>query len=667
MTSVVYFCLIPLLVLIFTTQLVYMPFTLLSVWGVMLVTMIWRYSQGKIVPVSKWITAVFVLCCLAAIYIKFKSFWGVEAGVALLSTCLFAKCLESKNIRDLLISFNFGLFVSASLFLHSQSFVMTCAVLFCLIFCFIGLYRIQTTKFLSQHNKKISIKNDLKLVTKFLTIAIPFFIVLFIFFPRLPPLWRVPIASGQAVTGMSDRMSPGDIAQLSQSSALAFRILGDLKQLPQRQDMYWRAMVLDDYDGAVWTNNAINQTPVHYDNERLKAIDYQYLSADPQQTWIMSLEHSVPAESTYQMYADGSIKARRMVQSNQPIHLSWIGSKDLKYQNAETNLQHTQQLNFPLQPNTQILAKQLWQQSHAQSELYIKNVLQWYRQQNFVYTLSPGILSGNRTDQFLFETKKGFCEHYASSFVLLMRYAGLPARVVIGYQGGQMAPDGQSWEVRQLDAHAWSEVYIDGIWQRVDPTAAIAPQRVDEGMQQYLQQNDHIWGEQTNHFWKQQNFNFVKNLRVWSDYLGYQWQSKVVGYDVDRQKSFLSKLGIFSIYTYALIMIITIIVLVALFAVWLWFRNIKQRSRIERDILKFQKKLPQSLKRRTSETFKRWMFRLAQNVQQQESFDEIIKTYEKLTFSGQSTPEDLIKFKQLLKDCSSELKRAEKTCHPAEN
>lgn len=230
----------------------------------------------------------------------------------------------------------------------------------------------------------------------------------FLFSSRASPLWRVPIASGQAVTGMSDRMSPGDIAQLSQSSTLAFRILGDLKQLPQRQDMYWRAMVLDDYDGATWTNNAINQTPVHYDNEHLKAIDYQYLSAEPQQTWIMSLEHSVPAESTYQMYADGSIKARRMVQSNQPIHLSWIGSKDLKYQNAETNLQHAQQLNFPVQSKTQILAKQLWQQSHAQPELYIKNVLQWYRQQNFVYTLSLGILSGNRTDQFLFETKKDF-------------------------------------------------------------------------------------------------------------------------------------------------------------------------------------------------------------------------------------------------------------------
>ncbi|RKG34861.1 DUF3488 domain-containing protein [Acinetobacter guerrae] len=667
MTSILYFCLIPLLTLIFIAQLPYMPFTLLSVWGVMLIVIIWRYSKGKITPISKSLLVVFVLSCLAAIYIKFKSFWGVEAGVGLLSTCLFAKCLESKNIRDLLISFNFGLFVSASLFLHSQSFVMTCAVLFCLIFCFIGLYRIQTTKFLSQHNKKVSIKSDLKHVTKFLTFAIPFFIVLFIFFPRLPPLWRVPIASGQAVTGMSDRMSPGDIAQLSQSSALAFRVIGDVKQLPQRQNMYWRAMVLDDYDGAIWTSNLINQKPVHYDIEHLKAVNYQYLSADPQQTWIMSLEHSIPTESNYQIYADGSVKAKRMVQRNQPISLSWVGLAYAEHPHDQQQIKQAQRIDFRLQPKTQILAKQLWQQSGGQPERYIKNILQWYQQQDFVYTLSPGILNGNRTDQFLFETKKGFCEHYASSFVLLMRYAGIPARVVIGYQGGQLAPDGQSWEVRQLDAHAWAEVYVHGNWKRIDPTAAIAPRRVNEGMQQYLQQDNYIWGEQAGTFWTQQNFNLIRNIRVWGDYLGYQWQSKVVGYDVDRQKNFLSKLGLSSTYTYVLIMAVAIIFLIMLYAFWLWIQNRQKISSIERKITNFQKKLPLALKKQSSETFKSWMFRLAKHVQQRESFDEIIKIYEKMMFSGQSTHEDHLKFNQLLKDCSSKIKHAEKTCHPPEN
>ncbi|MBK0062370.1 MULTISPECIES: transglutaminaseTgpA domain-containing protein [unclassified Acinetobacter] len=667
MTSILYFCLIPLLAFIFIAQLVYMPITLLGVWAIMLVTMIWRYSQGKIAPVSKWLLIAFVLSCLAAIYTKFKSFWGVEAGVAVLSTCLFAKCLESKNIRDLLIVFNFGLFVSASLFLHSQSFVMTLTVLFCLIFCFIGLYRIQITKFLSQPNKKVSITRDLKHVAGFLSIALPFFIILFIFFPRLPPLWRVPIASNQGVTGMSDRMSPGDIAQLSQSSALAFRVTGDLRQLPQRQNMYWRAMVLDDYDGAVWTNNAINQTPVNYDVNRLKVLNYQYLSADPQQTWIMSLEHSVPTESSYQIYADGSIKPRRMVQRNQPILLSWVDSPYLEYQYNQQQIKQAQRMNFQPQPKTQKLAQRLWQQSNEQPELYIRNILHWFQQQGFIYTLSPEVLNGNRTDQFLFETKKGFCEHYASSFVLLMRYAGIPARVVIGYQGGQLAPDAKSWEVRQLDAHAWSEVYINGHWQRIDPTAVVAPMRVDAGMQQYLQQDDHIWGEQAGTFWKQQNFNLIKNMRVWSDYLGYQWQSKVVGYDVDRQKNLLSKLGFYSIYSYTLLMVFTIIFLIIVYTLWLWFKNRKEISSIERQIKHFQKKLPHNLKRQTSETFKCWMLRLAQHAQQRELFNDLIQIHEKIMFSGQVSDKDHIKFNQLLKVCASKIKYVEKTCHPAEN
>jgi transglutaminase-like putative cysteine protease len=123
---------------------------------------------------------------------------------------------------------------------------------------------------------------------------------------------------------------------------------------------------------------------------------------------------------------------------------------------------------------------------------------------------------------------------------MLMRYAGIPARVVTGYQGGQLAPDNQSWEVRQLDAHAWSEVYLNGKWQRIDPTAMIAPQRIDTGMQNYLAQDETVWGDQQSEAWRLQQFKFLKNMRIWSDYLSYQWQSKVVGYDVEKQKNWLS-------------------------------------------------------------------------------------------------------------------------------
>ena len=665
MTTLLYFCLIPVLLIIFVAQVPYMPISLSSVWLIMLLMLIWRYYKGKISPISKWLLFAFVGLCITCIYVQFLSFWGIEAGVALLSSCLFAKCLESKNVRDLLIILNFGLFVCASLFLHSQSFWMACLVLIGLIFCFIGLYRIQTFGFINNQAPKISIKHDAQHVLKFIAFAIPFFIVLFIFFPRLPPLWRVPIASNQGITGMSDRMSPGDIAELSQSSALAFRIVGNLEQLPQAQEMYWRAMVLDHYDGAVWTSQPVNQVPVNYEIDQSKTVQYQYLTADPQ-PWIMSLEQSVPIDSFYQTHADGSLKPRRMIQQNKPIHLRWINVQNRIYPAEQQQIKAAEQSDFARQPKTQALAQQLWTESKDSPEVYVQKVLSWYRQQGFVYTLSPGNLNGNRTDQFLFETKKGFCEHYASSFVILMRYVGIPARVVIGYQGGQLAPDAKSWEVRQLDAHAWAEVLLNGQWQRVDPTSTIAPRRLNMGMQQYLQQNQQVWGDQKSLIWKQQ-FNLLKQARVWSDYLGYQWQSKVVGYDVDRQRNFLSRLGLHSIYSSVLVMMGGIGFLILLYVLKLWLNKRRQFSEIEYEIFKFEKKLKTDMKKRPAETFKQWMGRLAEQVSHQQIFFEAVQLQEKIRYVEQYHDQDLVKFKRLLKDCSSEIKRVEKTCHPDEN
>ncbi|WEH89830.1 DUF3488 and transglutaminase-like domain-containing protein [Acinetobacter soli] len=309
------------------------------------------------------------------------------------------------------------------------------------------------------------------------------------------------------MTGMSDQMSPGDIAELSQSTALAFRIMGDLTQLPIQQQRYWRAMVLDQYDGVVWTSHTVNQLPIRNEIFPHQAVRYQYLSALPNQSWIMGLDQSGVRDPNYQQYADGSIKQIRRPSGTVPIELYWMQTQ---INTTARAIQLRQALDAPQQlaPQTFALAQQLWQQSNSSPSLYIERVLHWYQTQGFVYTLSPGVLSGTRMDQFLFERKEGFCEHYASSFILLMRYAGIPARIVVGYQGGQLAPDAKSWEVRQLDAHAWTEVYLNDTWQRIDPTAVIAPARIDEGMQRYLEDNQNVWGNQAQSGWARHNFNF---------------------------------------------------------------------------------------------------------------------------------------------------------------
>jgi transglutaminase-like putative cysteine protease len=507
------------------------------------------------------------------------------------------------------------------------------------------------------------LQQDAKYVGRFVLYALPFFILLFIFFPRLPPLWHIPIPENKGVTGIGDSMSPGDIAELSQSNALAFRIIGDVSKLPPRSELYWRALVLDEYDGQRWTSSFINQQPLIRQPGEVVPVstsgwNYQYLAADPSVFWVMGLEKSMPLERRYYNRQDWSIVPRRLTQRVEPIHLQWLGS-----QNTESILpeQFVQRLNTQTQAHLDTQAQQLAQRLYLQSEedprRYIRTVLNWYQQNHFVYTLKPGVLGKNRIDEFLFKFRQGFCEHYASSFVMLMRYVGIPARVVTGYQGGQLAPDGKSWEVRQLDAHAWTEVWIDQRWQRFDPTAMVAPQRIDDGMQNLISQDERVWA--SNSGWTSHRNIWLTKLRVWSDYASYQWQSKVVGYNAESQQGWLAKLGLSSVYSSVIILISGIGILVLLYILKIYFKNRQLQSPFEHSIQQFNQSLKKKLKRQPAETFHQWMLRLSQQVQDKDQsvFFEAIRLFEKSIYSGREfSDQDLKQFKDLLKTCTYILK-----------
>ncbi len=659
MTKQIYFCILAALAFVLIGQVAFIPVTLSGLWSVIWLILVWRYSKQKITPFPRLFLVFFSLLSLGLIYLNYQTLLGVEAGVAFLSTCLFAKSLEAKNTRDLLIVFNFALFVSASLLLHSQAFWMAVIVFSAFVMCLMGLYRIQTGLFNHHQLSSNQLKNDVQQILKLVGIATPFFIILFIFFPRLPPLWAIPIQKNQATTGISDRMSPGDIAQLSQSSALAFRVVADMRQLPNRQELYWRALVLDEYDGTTWTSSFYNQQIKNVDSTSYR-VAYQYLAADEQANWIMGLEYSIPQERYLQLYQDDSIRPVKLIKRNQPIQMFWLGRTA-----TPSILLPPRQIEFSTRfdedrdQKAQQLAHQLFEQSQKQPEKYIQTVLNWYRKNNFVYTLTPGTLSGDRIDQFLFSSRKGFCEHYASSFVMLMRYAGIPARVVTGYQGGQFALDGESWEVRQLDAHAWSEVYLHGQWKRIDPTAMIAPQRIDGGMQNYLAEDQQVWGDTQAQTWRLQQFKFLKNMRVWSDYLSYQWQSKVVGYDAEKQKNWLSKLGFNSSYSYVLILIIGIAGILAVYVGFYWWRQTRQQALYQRIVIQFQKQLPKHLYKKPAETFQIWMLRLSSVSGDQKSFQQVIVLYQKIVFLEQDSQQNIQEFKKLLKVCAIEIKQSQ--------
>lgn len=669
--------------LILVAQVAFSPLYLSFVFVLMMLALFLHFKkqkQDQNAQLSKWLKMGLVGLALVAIYLSYGSFIGVEAGTAALAVFLFGKSLELKNKRDLIIFFNFALFVSASLFLYSQSIWMALMVVCCLVSCLFGLYRIQTTEFKQVPQQILSAaRHDIGHIFKFIGLAVPFFIILFLFFPRFPPLWHVPIASDQGVTGISDRMSPGDIAELSQSSALAFRIIADLKQLPAQHELYWRAMVLDEYDGTTWTSHVSNQYSFQINRQNLdsQGIRYQYLAADQRQKWVTGLEKTIPLERRLNLHQDYSITPNRLVQRNQPISLLWVGQD---FNNVNLELNDVQKKRYTLYPQhldhkAQALAKRLFDQSQSDSNRYVENVIQWYQQQQFKYSLQPGRLGNHRVDEFLFKSKEGFCEHYASSFVMLMRYVGIPARVVVGYQGGQAAPDEQSWEVRQLDAHAWTEIFLNQQWIRVDPTSIIAPQRLDLGMQNYLSNDQSAFGDEQFSNFKYQQFSALKKLRIWSDYASFQWQDKVVGFDSERQKKWMSLLGIKSNYAFGILIIAGLFAVgVIYYLVWR-FRTFNQQTRINRILNRFAQKLSADQHNRKGESFKSWMLRLAHEASLTESkmvVDEnfdlsselgmLTNLHHEIVYLNQDSKENLDQFEFLLNRYTNILKMHKKTC-----
>lgn len=658
--------------LIFAVQVFYLPW-LVSFTSVIAISYFAQHAfrQRQMWPTRKIYQYSYVVVSCFAVYWHFKTVIGVEAGCALLFIFLIAKCFEVKASRDLVVVFNYALFVIASTLLYSQGILNALVVVIATISVFMGLYRIQSLEFVETKQPVKLFKQELKPVLKAFAIALPFFLILFLFFPRFPPLWYVPIKTQSGVTGLSDHMQVGDIAELSQSRELAFRILVDPTQMPGRSQLYWRAMVLDRFDGKTWTTSGLAQMHVPLEQvemHQLQAknkLNYQYLPKDLQSVWISALETSRVNSDRFVHRQDGGIVPYRPLRQVQPIQLTWLGAeaiqnKALLSQFDPARLEHLLSINrmYPenIDPKSQALAQNLWRQSQGNTQAYIQAVLNWYKQQGFVYTLRPTRISGHVQDQFLFNTREGFCEHYAASFTLLMRYVGIPARVVTGYQGGALAPDAKSWEVRQLDAHAWAEVWIDekNGWVRFDPTAIISPARIDGGMQSYVQENTQSHGMDAFEF---QQMQFLTKIQIWSDYLNYQWQSKILGYDVEQQKQWLSRLGLKNIAHYLLVALFLSFALIGLFILWKQLASTLFQKDFNRAVLLLSDQLEtHGLAKQPIESVEAWLQRLKPFMRNSDVADQLVKQVIKSRYRGENSSGDEKLMIDLLKQCSKELK-----------
>jgi transglutaminase-like putative cysteine protease len=368
--------------------------------------------------------------------------------------------------------------------------------------------------------------------------AVPLMLVLFVLFPRVQgPLWGMPQDVAAGITGLSDEMSPGSVSSMIASDAVAFRV-NFKNQIPPTDRLYWRGPVMWDFDGYTWrASRGINSLPRSYEPIG-NPVEYTVTVEPHGKRWLFALDLPASAPPHDVMTGDYQLLSpTRIVTRTRYDMASYLDFRD----NVELkpyDLRRALRLPPGSNPRTAALARDMRKAAQDDQD-YINAVLRMFRIQNFFYTTLPPRLGTNPVDEFLFTTRAGFCEHYASSFVVLMRAAGIPARVVTGYQGGELNYIGNYLIVRQADAHAWAEVWLgDKGWLRVDPTAAVSPARIEEGIAAALPQGEPL------PLLLQDKYAWLQRARLTWDSAANSWNQLVLGYTSDRQQQLLRRAGI---------------------------------------------------------------------------------------------------------------------------
>jgi len=373
--------------------------------------------------------------------------------------------------------------------------------------------------------------------------GIPLALVLFVFFPRLAgPLWSLPADAG-ARSGLSDRMAPGTISELSLDDSVAFRVEFD-SAIPPPAQRYWRGPVLAHFNGREWS--ALDRRAQRTPRAAGRTISY-WITLEPHwKPWLLALEMPASAPlADVDTAARGTTPAVGVITDDQRVFTSGMITQTIRYRMTSVpgdaypagpllEAQRADNLQLPTResnPRTIEFARAL-RTDHPDDADFVRAALRFFRTEPFFYTLAPPLLPGpDSVDAFLFDSRRGFCEHYASSFVVLARAAGIPARVVTGYQGGELNPTGGYLIVRQSDAHAWAEVLIGGQWRRVDPTAAVAPSRIERGLGGALPSSEFV------PLLARLDQSFLKDLQLSWDAFNYDWRRHVIGFNYTKQRS----------------------------------------------------------------------------------------------------------------------------------
>lgn len=493
-------------------------------------TAIGTLSGRRAQPLTAWVRLPLTLSVAGLVLLAYQFKFGRDTGAALLVTMLALKLLETRRIRDARSVLSFALFAVMAGFLQDQSPTTLLLAIIATVLVLAALARVVDVESpVSPAPRRIGTR--LRGIGTLLAMSLPLAIVGFFLFPRLgSPLWGLPENSATARTGLSDEMGPGDIAQLYVDDTPVMRVLFDGPQPPQNQ-LYWRGPVLSNFDGRTWTRAgyvAENLPPSQLEPLG-PPVRYNVTQEPTDRRYLITLDVVASVGQDALIGQDRMVSRRRA----QTLLTSYDATSYTRYRLEpdlpQTFVRNLQRLPASFNPRTLALV-QGWKAEGLQGEALVQRALELFNNE-FTYTLTPGLLGRDSIDDFLFNTKAGYCEHFSSAFAFMMRAGGLPARVVTGYQGGRANDVGNYWVVRQSDAHAWAEVWLEGRgWVRADPTSAVAPERIERGAQSLTPETQ--WDRMS------------RPLFDAGDFIMRSWTYVVLRFDIAQQRSLLRLVGV---------------------------------------------------------------------------------------------------------------------------
>lgn len=499
----------------------------------------WRLvaAAGGWTPPARPLRLLLAFLVFCAVLMQYRTINGVDAGSALLVVMVALKFVESRHLRDQLVLMMIAYFLMFASLLKERSPLTSVYIVVLVWLTTVGLLQI------GRRGPLLPATSTVRLAGRLLVHSLPLMVVLFLLFPRLPgPLWAIPGTTSSGASGLSDTMSPGDITNLGLSDEVAFRVQFTSPP-PSPSQLYWRGPVLSNFNGRTWSMSPGMRrnvtTTLQY---RGAPTEYRVMVEPNANGWAFALDmpktwtgqRGLRMDSDYRLAIFFGAGRDRRLDYRVTSYTDYSAREPL----TERELEHYRSLPPDSSPRTRALVAS-WLTDRPSPEEIIDRAMQYLRSQPFQYTLTPPALGAQPVDEFLFDTREGFCEHYASAFAVMLRAAGLPARVVTGYQGGELNSLGEYYIVRQSDAHAWTEVWLrDRGWVRVDPIVAVAPERVAIGSWRGSLAGDTVPGTAFG------RLTWVRYAMLMWDAGKTYWNEFVVGYGPDLQRALLQYFGL---------------------------------------------------------------------------------------------------------------------------